>query len=194
MKEAKTSFKGIGFNVDLSPNPKYPELNAFTFGIDNLLLCKDGFGFQMYDYDSETLLPKEVIDKILTIFPDDCQMFRTEHGFHFVSFRVIDYETTLLRVRKLAEIFPEQDYNPKYNLTLRIAPKFSIKDLSIISKAPKFYMELKEPSNTYEYAFYPLMYYFKHLGLPTKIFVKYHKFKYLMPKYHIYRTRYNTKK
>ena len=188
----RVNFDGKGFKISLKPNKKYPDLNAFTFGIDNML-WSNRFGIQFYDYDSKKPPSDLIMNTISYIFQDDLILYKTENGYHFISFEIINYKKTIENVDYLSKILIDQDYHALYNLTLRIAPKFLINDLSAYSIEPKFYMKKYNPSNLNYYSYYHLNYYRNYLGLPVHIFENYYKFKYYKPKFHIYRTRNKTK-
>lgn len=180
--------KRRNLKISLDALEAFPELNAFCYGIDNSL-WNNRHGIQFYDFDKKGYLSKNELDKILTIFDDDCIIYKSENGYHFISFAIIPYKKTLENVNKLQEIFPKQDYHSRYNLTLRISPKFRIDDLTEASHQPYFDCCMKQPKNKNFYSFYALRYYYNFLDLPNYIFSNYWQFKYYKCKYHIYRTR-----
>lgn len=110
------------------------ELPLRTMGISNW--CKDDtvkklYSVQFYDYDfnGSKELKKEVLNRILEIFPLDCIMYSTKHGIHFISFALrMGLRYTKSRAVKTSKDLGKQDYwTEAKDLTLRIAPKWKLK-------------------------------------------------------------------
>lgn len=148
-------------------------------GISNW--CKDDtvkklYSVQFYDYDlnGSKELKKEVLNRILEIFPLDCIMYSTKHGIHFISFALrMGLRYTKSRAVKTSKDLGKQDYwTEAKDLTLRIAPKWKLKRFKkrqIVSKKPEFLGILRSPDKNIISGKH-LDFYFRFMNLPEKIY------------------------
>lgn len=143
---------------------------------------------QFYDYDTKhirnsiiKILPDE-LQEILKYFKNDCIIYKTKHGFHFISFALLPNvfisKANVLRITK--RLNETQDYFPyQKELTLRVSPKWKIKRFSkrrkTISKKPKFASFFIHPRNNMEVSKTHLNFYLKYMNLPIEIYKEYEK-------------------
>jgi len=184
---------------------KKKSLKLRTMGISNWVYDtenKKAYSIQFYDFDvSEDLegkrdVIKNIVKRILAIFPYDCILYRTKHGIHFISFALLHgLRITKSRAVETSKILGHQDYwTEAKDLTLRISDKWKIKKFSKnrikVSKKPKFLALIKKPNN-YIISEKHLEFYYKFMGLPLWVYNKYNscdKRDYKIKIYH-YKTR-----
>ena len=134
-------------------NKKYPleaiGISNGCYPIDNQeKIPNTDLGIQFFEVDIKPI-PNEILDQVLTIFPEDCLMFETRKGFHFIGFSVQQMKTTLLRALNLSYVLGKEitDYaRTKLGcLILRTSPKVEKKTRLIVADKPKFSKILKKP-------------------------------------------------
>lgn len=148
------------------------DYNGCALGISNECY-RNEFKNEVMFYEIDT---KEIcewdLELILSTFTNDCIMFESSSGFHFVSFG-LDY-SKIGCVKKAHELSKEVggDYilGLKFDyLTLRISPKRINDEYNEIYKpAPTYYKILKYPEENSIISFEHLEVY-SWLGLPKKI-------------------------
>ena len=146
-----------------------------AFGIGHFTTTNNGIrrGLQFYDYDGS--LNQQKLRKILSIFPNDCIIYKSKNGFHFYSFTLIDSDLARTRANGLTESFNEigdkQDYKSKTQLILRISPKFL--DNKIISEETKFLKYIKLPVKNKFVSKTHLDFFLDFKELPKRIYYAY---------------------
>jgi hypothetical protein len=143
-----------------------------TLGISNLCLLKDTRNDLMfYDIDSKNISEWDM-ELILSKFPNDCLMFETTKGYHFVSLTLdLGSKSPLIKAKELSKEL-EEDYYFEHDridyLTLRIAPKTENKiDGKIHKPSPRFLKVLKLPRKSSILSLEHFRIY-SYLGLPEK--------------------------
>lgn len=137
---------GLPIEVDID-NEKF---EYRTIGISNLCLKKNNMvihELMFYDMDKKEIDSYE-LELILSQFDNDCLLFASTKGWHFVSLTPNITGNPLEKARFLSEKL-NQDYMRNLNfpyLTLRIAPKRENRVNGKIHKiAPVFFKILKKP-------------------------------------------------
>jgi len=156
------------------PKKKYKTREQNTIGIANMTTWRwqgveNRLVMQFYDYDGDIGKPG-IMSKIREIFENDCIIFKSRNGFHFVSFTLLDEKPKFVR-KKASKLSKKlgQDYTSGMKaLVLRIAPKF--KDRIIVSERPSYYTIMKFPIQCTPIALNHLKLYRKYLGLPEYIY------------------------
>lgn len=151
-----------------------------TMGISNLsydVENKKMYSIQFYDYDKNGFdmgIPQKHSELIASIFPYDCIMYESKHGFHFISFSLLKGKAiTKARALKITKIFERQDYWCSLrDLTLRIAPKWELNTYKNISEKPKFKGLIRSP-NKYIISEKHLEFYHDNMGLPDWVYTRY---------------------
>jgi hypothetical protein len=155
-----------------------------AIGISNMAYDRENrkaYSVQFYDYDIHD--PPQMLNAIFntiqdSVFPFDCIVYETKHGYHFISFAL--FETTYYTKGKALELttfLGNQDYwCSQKDLILRISPKWDFKHkrkiAKTISKKPKFYRFLSPPNNCLISKSH-LEFYYKFMGLPKDVYDTY---------------------
>lgn len=122
---------------------------------------------QFYDIDRE--FTKSELFEILRIFPNDCVCYKTENGYHFVSFTLQKIDTAKAKALKLAKSLNEHYGCSPCRLVLRIAPKVDINDAEL-SPAPVFFKFFKKPKQFSRISLGHLEIWKKHMNLPDEVY------------------------
>jgi len=157
-------------------NPK----TLCTFGIANIV--KDGekfvgkntpeFGLQFYDFDGD--YNSEEFQKIQEIFPNDLFIYKSKHGYHFVSLTLMDIDLAIRNANTLSRNFKNQDYilpikDCRY-LVLRVAPKWNKESKLKISDNPAFLQVVQFPKKKTIISGNHLDFYWRYMNLPQPIY------------------------
>ena len=146
-----------------------------AMGISNRVYDRDEkklYSIQFYDFDG--VFGIEEITLIKAIFPYDLLVYKTKHGYHFISFALLHgLKITKVRALKLTKFLNNQDYwTTAKDLTLRTSPKwktYRFRKRKIISCKPKFFTLIKNPKG-YIISNKHLEFYFKYMALPKEIY------------------------
>ena len=166
----------------LLPGKKYKTREQSTIGIANMTTWRWGgvenrLVMQFYDFDGEldSNIFVKTIDEIRKIFPNDCLIFKSKNGYHFISFTLLDKKPKFVRKRasKLSKKLGQNYTSEMQALVLRIAPKF--KERQIVSERPKYYTILKFPRKDTPIAKNHLELYHEYLRIPEHIYNYYIK-------------------
>jgi len=161
-------------------NMKYKTREQSTIGMANMTTWKwqgveNRLVLQFYDFDGDIGKPG-IMAEISEIFENDCIIFKSKNGYHFVSFTLLDKKPKFVKKRaiKVSKKL-HQDYTSGMKaLVLRIAPKF--KEREIVSERPEYYLTWKFPVNNSIIAKNHLDLYHEYLGIPDFIYNYYVRF------------------
>lgn len=131
------------------------------------------YSVQFYDYDG--VLTDEQLEIISEIFPYDCIVYRTKHGFQFISFSLLHgLRYTKTKVLEISKQLNQDYWTEGRDLTLRVASKWEVKknQRKTISEKPKFYAFLKAP---YKHIISKkhLEFYHDYMDLPEDVYEAY---------------------
>lgn len=155
-------------------------LNLRAMGVSNLCYDKKERKYksiQFYDYDGE--LTPDVLESILSLFPNDALSFKTKDGYHFISFTLLpNLRIAKARALKLSKDLDQDYWCSKPYLILRFTPKWKVGLLTrrykVKSPKPFFHRVYKTPSSTRsEISSKHLDLYYNMLGLPNEVYNMY---------------------
>lgn len=93
---------------------------------------------QFYDYDKD-VIPNDMFELILSIFPKDVLVFKTLHGYSFVSLSIQpSWEIVKLRAEHLSFLLGQDYTTGMRELVIRLSSKFKDKDGTKVSHKPYF--------------------------------------------------------
>lgn len=149
-----------------------------TMGISNRSYDRENkktYSIQFYDFDG--IFGIRDYNLIISIFPYDLLVYKTKHGYHFISFALLHgLNITKARAIALSKFIEDQDYwTEAKDLTLRISPKWKCRRLrkrKVISCKPTFFTLIKKPEG-YIISNKHLEFYFKYMNLPKEIYQQY---------------------
>ncbi len=171
----------VDWNTYQKVNPK----TMCTFGIANIF--KDGlrdvgkntpeFGLQFYDFDGD--FTQKEMKRIFEIFPNDLFMYKSKHGYHFISLTLMNIDLAIRNANTLSRNFKTQDYilpikDCRY-LVLRIAPKWNKSSKLKVSDNPEFDHVIQYPQKKTIISGNHLDFYYKYMNLPKSIYECYLK-------------------
>jgi len=162
------------------PKKKNKTREQTTIGVANMTTWKwqgieNRLVLQFYDFDGD-IGEIGVMGEIRKIFQNDCIIFKSKNGYHFVSFTLLDKKPKFVKKRaiKVSKKL-NQDYTSGMKaLVLRIAPKF--KEREIVSERPSYYTIMKFPRRDTPIAKNHLDLYHEFLGIPDFIYNYYVKY------------------
>lgn len=123
---------------------------GYSMGITNKVITGGELGGHAYimfydlDYNLDQYKKKEM-DLVLSLFENDCLLFKTTKGFQLVSLTVCTLANPIQKVQRISKKLDE-DYKTDLDyLTLRVNPKRRISNDKIYKHRPYFVKMLKEP-------------------------------------------------
>lgn len=158
-------------------NEKDGKLTHRAMGISNTVKLGNGtLGVQFYDYDGS--LNPEIIKRIKQIFPSDCLIYKTQDGYHFISFSLISRFKAKANAIMLSKELRQDYWSEQKDLVLRISPKWKpmFKWYRKESPKPRFYRCITRPIAhrvDFIYSRSHLEFYREYMGLPEDIYHEY---------------------
>jgi len=155
-----------------------------AMGVSNLVGKNIG-AIQFYDIDMPEPIHELVLDNIVSevisaIFPDDCVIYRTTHGYHLVSFSVISVWEAKANAISVSRILCQDYWSEQKDLVLRISPKWKLKKFTkgreVVSHKPRYWLTKQVPQGRSAYSKNHLDLYKEFLGLPVRLYNKYLEF------------------